>query len=349
MLESRECRGMFLPKRLVFSGGGTRCLIFLPALKRLEATQRLVAVQEWWGTSAGALLAAVMGITKSAIRTHDIMHETEYAKFRDISLLNMVNFTSVWGLDDGHSMVTEIERILELAKPGGSQLTLGDVSGVHIVVADLNVFETVVCSRNTFPTLRLVDAIRASMSLPVLYRPFQCPVNGHTWVDGGLRAAFPWECLPSKTAREESLGFAFEKSWYAGNGPRTFTEYMFSMLHFEDPKLIADHKRMWQRNILWFDSPPFPAWYVHIQEDDRALLETMGYEALDKWLLTEQSHSGSSQIQQSSEVPHTPSPACPGHHTDGMLDIPPPSVSPSRAPFRDLLPDRPLLRRRWSL
>ncbi len=340
---------MFLPKRLVFSGGGTRCLIFLPALKRLEVTQRLVAVQEWWGTSAGALLAAVMGITKSATRTHDIMYQIEYAKFRDISLLNMVNFTSVWGLDDGHSMVSEIERVLELARPGGSQLTLGDVSGVHIVVADLNVYETVVCSRNTFPTLRIVDAIRASMSLPVLYRPFQSPINGHTWVDGGLRAAFPWECLPSRAAREESLGFAFEKSWCSGNGPRTFTEYMFSMLHFEDPKLIASHKQHWKRNILWFGSPPFPAWYVHIQEDDRVLLETMGNEAYDRWEINEQLHSESSQIPRSSEDPHTPSRVSPPHYTNGMSDTPPPSASPSRVPFRDSLLHRPLLRRRWSL
>lgn len=338
---------MFLPKRLVFSGGGTRCLIFIPALKRLETARRLTDVQEWWGTSAGALLAALMGITKSATRTQDILYQTSYAKFRDISILNMVNFTSVWGLDDGHSMVLEIERILELAKPGASQWTMSDVSGVHIVVADLNIYETVICSRDTFPTLRIVDAIRASMSLPVLYRPFQCPVNGHTWVDGGLRAAFPWDCLPSKAAREESLGFSFEKAWISG--PRTFTEYMFSMLHFEDPKLIASNKRLWKHNIVWFPSPPFPAWYVNIQEDDRTLLETMGNDALSRWYISEQSYSRNSQSRRYSEVPRTPLPVSPAHHTDGMLDTLQPSASPSQVPFRGLQVHTPLLHRRWSL
>jgi NTE family protein len=337
---------MFLPKRLVFSGGGTRCLVFLPALKRLESQQRLRAVHEWWGTSAGALLAAIMGITKSAVRTQDILHQTVYDKFRDISLLNMVNFTDTWGLDDGYSMVAEIERILELAKPGGSQMTMSDVSGVRIVVADLNAYETVVCSDATFPTLRIADAIRASMSLPVLYRPFRCPINGHIWVDGGLRAAFPWECLPSKAAREESLGFAFEKSWIAG--PRTFTEYMFSMLHFEDPKMIATYKRQWKQHILWFPSPPFPAWYVRIQEDDKRLLETLGTETIERWF-TSHTCSETPQKKPSSEDHCTPAPACPEHCTDGMSETRLPCPSPSQVPSRDLPEHRPPSRRRWSL
>ncbi len=338
---------MFLPKRLVFSGGGTRCLIFLPALKRLETQKRLIEVREWWGTSAGALLAALMGITRSAERTQDILYQTEYDKFRDISLLNMVNFTTAWGLDDGHSMVAEIERILELAHPGASRMTMADVSGVRIVVADLNIYETIVCSETTFPTLRVVDAIRASMSLPVLYRPFQCPINGHTWVDGGLRAAFPWDCLPSKEAREESLGFAFEKSWIAG--PRTFTEYMFSMLHFEDPKAIAAHKQQWKQHILWFAPPPFPAWYVRIHTDDRTLLETMGNEAMDRWLLTEQTCSGTPRNSKSCEDHCTPSLTSPGRCTGELSDIHPPSASPSQAPFRDSQSRTQPLHRRWSL
>lgn len=335
-----------LPKRLVFAGGGTRCLIFLPALKRLEQTQRLTAVREWWGTSAGSLLAALLGITRSVEKTQSILYQTAYDKFRDISLLNMVNFTSAWGLDDGQSMSTEIERILELATPGASQWTMADVSGVRIVVADLNLHETVVCSETTFPSLRVADAIRASMSLPVLYRPFQCPANGHTWVDGGLRAAFPWDCLPSKAAKEEALGFAFEKTWVAG--PRTFTEYMFSMIHFGDPRHIAICKRNWRRNVIWFPSPPFPPWYVRIQADDRTLLETLGTEAVEAWLRL---HSGSERPQTPplSEDHCTPSPARPGRHTDGSSDTRLPSVLPSRVPFQGLQECSRPLSRRWSL
>jgi predicted acylesterase/phospholipase RssA len=334
-----------LPKRLVFAGGGTRCLVFLSALKELEMKGHFVQVQEWWGTSAGSLLAALMALTKSVDSVRTIMQQTRYDMFRDISLLNLVNFTTAWGLDDGHSMVTEIERILDLAVAGGSQKTLADVSGLRIVVADLNVYETVVCDNATFPQLRVVDAIRASMSLPVLYRPFQAP-NGNIWVDGGLRAGFPWDCLTA-AERQEALGFAFERPWMSG--PRTFSEYMFSMLHFEDPKQIVRYKKEWPAHILWFPSPPFPAWYMRLQEEDYALLERMGMKVVQDWFKHGQPPSGTHQILQLSEGRCTPSPEHPEHRTDGRSDSPPLCPLPSRAPFRDSRPHRSPGHRRWSL
>lgn len=344
---------MFLPKRLVFAGGGTRCLVFLPALRVLQKQKRLEHVAEWWGTSAGALLATLYGITRSAERVSEIMETTTYSKFRDVSVVNMVNFTSTWGLDDGHSMVEEITRVLELAKTGASTWTLADVSGLHIVVADLNIYETVVCSASSFPTLKLVDALRASMSLPFFYRPFRCPVNGHLWIDGGLRAAFPWNVLPY-SYRKDALGFAFERPWI--QGPSTLTQYLFSMMHFEDPKLIQENKRKW-KNILWFPSPPFPAWYVRIQPDDLALLNQLGTSTVEQWLtmsnrdsqqLTQHFPSETSQNPPSSEHRDTPSPASPRHHTDGLLDTRPPLNAPWTVQCRDSQSCK-TLSRRWSL
>ncbi len=338
---------MFLPKRLVFSGGGTRCLVFLPALRILQKQNRLTQVSEWWGTSAGALLATLYGITGSVERVSEIMETTTYSKFRDVSVVNMVNFTTTWGLDDGHSMVDEITRVLELAKTGASSWTLADLSGLHIVVADLNIYETVVCSASSFPTLKLVDALRASMSLPFFYKPFRCPVNGHLWIDGGLRAAFPWNVLPPGK-HKDALGFAFERPWI--QGPSTLTQYLFSMMHFEDPKLIQEHKQKW-KNILWFPSPPFPAWYVRIQPDDIALLNQLGTSTVEQWLtagLTQHSPAGTSQSLSLSEHHDTPSPACPQHHTSGLLDTHQPLNAPLKAQYQGLLPYKKLSRR-WSL
>ncbi len=333
---------MFLPKRLVFAGGGTRCLVFLPALRILEKRQHMKNVSEWWGSSAGALLATLCSLTQSAQRVSEIMESTTYSKFRDVSILNMVNFTSTWGLDDGHSMVEEITRVLELACTGASSLTLSDVSGLHIVVADLNIYETVVCSAKTFPTLRIVDALRASMSLPFFYKPFRCPVNQHLWIDGGLRAAFPWNML-SEEQRKESLGFAFERPWI--QGPSTLTQYLFSMMHFEDPKLILENKQKW-KNILWFPSPPFPAWYVRIQPDDLEILNQLGTSTVEDWL-TQHSAAESSDIHPLSEGHCTPLPT--SHlHTSGMSEIRPPYSGPSQTPSQGLQLHNEL-RRRWSI
>jgi predicted acylesterase/phospholipase RssA len=340
---------MFLPKHLVFSGGGTRCLIYISVLKRLEVAGHLRNVQEWWGTSAGALIATLLAICRSPARVAEIAKEIDFSKFRDVSLLNVVNFTSAWGIDDGYALVSEIERILDMLEPGASRKTMAEISGLRIVVGDLNIYETVVCSDTTFPQLRVVDALRASMSLPIFYRPFRCPINSHIWVDGGIRSIFPWDCLPSDTARREALGFAFERPWI--HGPSTFTEYIFSMMHFEDPKRIHAQKKDWPQNIIWFPSPPFPAWYVRLRDDDFELLEALGSKAFEGWQPPKPLPSPvkTSQIPRSSEGHHTPSQEFPAHHTGGTSEIPPPCPSPSQAPSQDPPPRTPRSSRRWSL
>jgi predicted acylesterase/phospholipase RssA len=345
---------MFLPKRLVFSGGGTRCLVFLPALRILEARGHLTAVNEWWGTSAGSLCAALLAITRSATRVDEIMQGAEYVKFRDVSLMNMMNIQTAWGMDDGRGLLQEIEVVLEKAESGASRKTLSDVSGLHLVVADLNVYKSVVCSAANYPTLRVADAIRASMSLPIFYTPFRCPVDGHIWVDGGLRQGFPWECLPSDAARRESLGFAFERSWHGG-GPTTFMEYIFSMVHFDDPVRTHKMKTAWAANILWFQTPPFPPWYVRLREDDFTILRTLGEAGAHAWLAataatsTQRSSPGTGGSPLSSEDPSTPTRENP-HGRDESSDNRPPFLHMSQdRPFRDSQSGRPRSSRRWSL
>ncbi len=270
-----------LPSRLVFCGGGTRCLVFLQTLVELEKRNRLANVKEYWGTSAGALLASLLAISKSAQTVKRVMFSADYTKFRNIDVSNMLTINSSWGLDDGTSLIGEIERLFDSIEPGSKALTMSDIAGLHIVLSNLNTHETIVCTSKNYPDMRVVDAIRASMSLPIMFRPYRHPQTGHYWVDGAVRANFPWEMLPDDAARSEALGFTFEKSWQ--DGPKTFMEYLFSMIHFDEPKKMAEQKRAWPNNILWYPSPPFPAWYVNFKEDDYALVDRYGKEAADAW------------------------------------------------------------------
>ena len=79
-----------LPKRIVFCGGGTRCLVFLQGLVDLEKKGILRNVNEYWGTSAGAMIASLYALTKSANRVKEIMFAADYKKFRDIDVTNLL-------------------------------------------------------------------------------------------------------------------------------------------------------------------------------------------------------------------------------------------------------------------
>jgi predicted acylesterase/phospholipase RssA len=338
------------PIRLVFSGGGTRCLTFVQTLVEFESAGVLANVKEYWGTSAGAFLATLLAMTKSPLRVKDLMFKTDYTQFRNVDISNILTITNTWGLDDGHSLVTEVERILESMEAGASKQTLSDISGLNIVVSDLHSHETIVCNAKTYPELRVVDAIRASMSLPILFTPYK-HTNGHLWVDGAIKANFPWHLLPNDKARESALGFAFEKSWQ--HGPKNFSEYLFSMIHFDEPKKVEQLKATWRRNILWFPSPPFPSWFVRFKEEDFILVTSIGStiarDALAKWSMQD-SRLRTHGTPMQSAIPNTPGQVDPEDRTTGSSDIP-----KSFCPLRLLDSSQPQLPstepsfRRWSV
>ena len=338
---------MMKPKRLVFAGGGTRCLVFLPALLQLEEEGILSDVEAWVGTSAGALLAALMAVARSASRVKDIFQKIDFSRFRDFNVSNMVQFMDVWGLDDGEALMLEIERVLDLAHSGASQWTLEKIPNLVLAVADLTDHVLVKVSAANFPSLRISEAIRASMSFPIFYRPFLHPTTGHVWIDGGLCANFMWNELSDQEKRE-SLGFSFERPCSQG-GPETFTEYLQAMLRFDDPHRTRELKATWSSHILWFPLPPYPVWYVRFQSEDFEMLNELAHQAVENWRLFTRSHSETSKILTSHEDRCIPLPTSPRNHTGGMLGIPQSSCQPLHlAPSRDLQSYRPLPSRRWS-
>lgn len=275
---------MFQPKRLVFCGGGTRCIIFVEALVELEKAGVLRDVTEYWGTSAGAFVAVVMAIGKSPSKLKPVIETTNFTNFRDMDITNLLNIANTWGLDSGKSLATEIGRVLDELVAGSSSYTLSDVPSLSIVVSDLNRRETLILNGKTHPTLRIVEAVRASMGLPMFYCPYKDPESGNLWIDGALRANFAWSHLPSDTDRRESLGFCITKP--PKQGPESLAEYMFSMVHFDEPAKHVVWKRDWPHNILWFPAPPFPAWYMKLDPEDFELLWSSGREVAAAWLST---------------------------------------------------------------
>lgn len=310
-----------LPKRLVFCGGGTRCLVFVQALVELEKRGNLKQVSEYWGTSAGAMIASLYSITKSSTKVKELMFQTDYLKFRDIDISNIFGIQHSWGLDDGNSLVKEIERIFESIEPGSKDIRFSDMAGLNIVVSDLTIRETVVCNSHTFPNLRIIDAVRASMSLPIFFKPFIHKESGNIWVDGALRANFPWDLLPNDEARSESLGFTFEKATDS-KSPKTFMEYIFSMVHFDEPKKNNLLKQKWSKNILWFNLPPYPTWYVRLQGSDFEIVESLGREGVEKWhTSTEHSLSKRLETHPLSDRPHIPKPVFHPNYTNELSGI----------------------------
>lgn len=187
-------------KNLVFEGGGVKGIAYVGALEVLDEIGILKNIKRVAGTSAGAMVAVLVGLNYTTTEISEILWD-----------LNFKNF-----LDDNFGMVRDIDRLIneygwykgdffrdKMAefiknKTGNGEATFKDLAkakkfrDIHLIGADLSTgFSKVFCYNNT-PDVKVADAARISMSIPLFFRAVQNINNdGHVYVDGGLLDNYP--------------------------------------------------------------------------------------------------------------------------------------------------------------
>ena len=187
-------------KNLVFEGGGVKGIAYVGALEVLDKEGILKNIKRVAGTSAGAMVAVLVGLNYTTTEISEILWD-----------LNFKNF-----LDDNFGMVRDIDRLINEygwykgdffrdkmaefieGKTGNGEATFKDLAkakklrDIYLIGADLSTgFSKVFCYNNT-PDVKVADAARISMSIPLFFRAVQNINNdGHVYVDGGLLDNYP--------------------------------------------------------------------------------------------------------------------------------------------------------------
>jgi NTE family protein len=209
----------FLPEKLyanlVFEGGGIRGIAYGGAIVELEKEGMLAPVQRVAGTSAGAITATLMALGYSAKEIADIIYQLKLQKFSDgrfIFLGGINRLVKNYGWYKGDKFTRWIEDIIE-HKTGNAHITFGELhhlSGkkgfrdLYITGTSLTRQRAVVFSYETYPHMRIKDAVRISMSIPLFFKAVLIDSTGNiihkkdnqregveVMVDGGIIANFP--------------------------------------------------------------------------------------------------------------------------------------------------------------
>jgi predicted acylesterase/phospholipase RssA len=268
-------------KHLIFAGGGPRCLSLLGALDVLKTHNMINDVKHYWGNSAGALMATFLSLNVPLQRIREVFTVMDFTKFRDIDLGNIVSFGTHWGLDSGQAFTKNIRILLDDLKPGSSEYTLQELPNLHITASDLTDIRPVILDYKSFPTLKVVDALRASTAIPFFYMPFRNPVNNHLLVDGGVACNFPWILL-SEEIKKEAIGFNFKISDDTKE-PTSLSEYIPRIINFRDKywrskSCFAEHP-----NVINIEIRGIPSWHLALKKEDRDELIKIGHNTALEW------------------------------------------------------------------
>ncbi|MBT5047132.1 MAG: patatin-like phospholipase family protein [Rhodospirillaceae bacterium] len=184
-------------RNLVFEGGGVKGIAYVGAMQVLEERGIIDDIVRVGGTSAGAINAVLFACGYTNEEQQKILGELDFNDFMDDSL-GVVRDTNrlieEFGWHKGQFFRDWIGGLIA-RKMGSANSSFRDFEAagrpdLYLYGANLSTGFGEVFSVEHTPTMRVVDAVRISMSLPLFFAAIRNP-RGDVFVDGGLLNNYP--------------------------------------------------------------------------------------------------------------------------------------------------------------
>jgi NTE family protein len=279
----------------VFEGGGVKGIGLAGAVAATEEQgYEFVNVA---GTSAGAIVAALVAAGYRAAELRDIMQSLDYAKFKDSGLLDHIPVLGKvlsLGLEKGIYEGVFLERWLRETLAAKGKHTFKDLVlepyqdspqyryKLQVVAADISRGKQLILPRDIQDyginpdDLDIARAVRMSMSIPFFFEPVTLPLGGDGpecyIVDGGVLSNFPVELLDDATTTDPpwpTFGYMLAESPdIAGRQVSNQVVGPFSLLASLFLTMMEAHDRMYISNHAYARTIMIPTLGVKTTEFD---------------------------------------------------------------------------------
>jgi predicted acylesterase/phospholipase RssA len=285
---------MIPPKRIVLSGGGIKVTTLVGALLVLEDKGVLKKVKEVSGVSAGAFLGFLMAIGVPLRKIETLVLDLDFGVIRNITPEAFLEFPERYGIDDGVSFVKFLESIMRVVLKIDPVITFAELTKLNrpgqlifrCWATDLNTHTIREFSETLTPTVKIIDALRASMALPFYFTPSIDPITGHMLTDGGVQGNLPLHHLRDDEC-EESLSLAFSRGTPLPEGgviPQDLMGFVNSLFSSLVHSRNEDCLKKWRHKIIYIPAKEYPSWNFEASREDRIMLMKIGSDSASKWL-----------------------------------------------------------------
>lgn len=207
-------------RHIVISGGGPTGLLSYGAAKHLaqQGFWSHDTIETIYGTSIGSLIGAILCLKHEWSTLDDYIIKRPWEKVI-VESLELFEMFSCKGM-------AKLKLLDDIMKPllESKDLTLGVTLrefyehsriSLNIFTVDLNKFKKVQLSHATHPTLPLMDAIKMSSCMPMLFQPIIR--DGCCYIDGGIMVNYPMrECLEDTQCQSDEV-LGLRNNWKNSN------------------------------------------------------------------------------------------------------------------------------------
>lgn len=183
-------------ENLVIEGGGSRGFAYIGAILKLEEMGLLKNFKRFSGSSVGSLFAVLLCIGYSATELLDLSQNLDLTMPGKCGCSKLY---SIWN-NMGVYPLLKFEKIIRniLKRKVDPDITLSDLykktkKDLVIVVTNLNKKCGIYLHYINFPTVKLIDALLSSISVPAVFQPRKMRYTGtyDYYIDGGIVDNYP--------------------------------------------------------------------------------------------------------------------------------------------------------------
>ena len=168
-------------KYLAVSGGGVKGVTLIGGLTVLHKLGLLNEVEEYVGSSIGGVLVTLLSLGFTPSELYHITVNIDATRFMNV---NFIEALDRLGLDKGDKVVKLFRSIMKIK--GAPDMTFAEhykISGGKLLTLSgtcINDQQLYFFNKDTFPNLRVIDAVRATIGFPLFFTPMKLlvPIGG---------------------------------------------------------------------------------------------------------------------------------------------------------------------------
>jgi NTE family protein len=221
-------------KNIVLEGGGIRGIAYVGAIKALEEKNMLANIENIAGTSVGGLTAALICVGYTSEELERELTALKFNKFNDgkgIFIGGSNRMIKKYGWYRGEELTNWLNELL-YQKTGIEDITFAELQdlslknnnykNLHVTATNLSLQQCQVLSHNTFPNMRIADAVRISASIPLyftaifmdssgnIYNKQPTDISTHVMSDGGFIANYPIHIFDTDYSKDQTIGLRLD-------------------------------------------------------------------------------------------------------------------------------------------
>jgi predicted acylesterase/phospholipase RssA len=261
---------------LVMKGGGLKGLACIGALRELQPFYNF---DLYVGTSAGAIIAALLGAGYTAAEMEDILRDVNFSEFLSERFKTVTNLIFYGGLFRGIELTNWVDVLLAKKLKSPTRVRFGQLPYHVRIYACRRDIDALIFDSKQMPDMYVSYAVRCSVAIPLFFTPER--EQGLHVFDGGMRHNYPVKKLLAQTPDKDFIGLYLGDPIYT---PTAKPSVIGDLINISFEATDVEALREYSQKTVVIDPKPISTLDFSLSSEEKTYLVSQGRAAALQFL-----------------------------------------------------------------